>query len=1008
MPAAAYSQDLHGDTWRVSYSIEDYAPDKSGAAAEQTGELLVSLSSGFLDSNIPSRGGYKPELVYNNVNEGVSVLSRLLDELRSLREGDEFWFVVAFVKLSGIQLLLQTFDELERRGVQGRIITGTYLTFSEPRAFKRLMRYENIETRVYNSEHAGLHVKSYFFIRKGITTLVTGSSNLTQYALKNNMEWNVALCSTEQGSLVEDAKATYEQIWNSPETYELTEEFLAAYTEKYRLKKAREAKAKVVDAAETTAEDVIEPNAMQKQGLRALREVRRDEEPRALVISATGTGKTYLAALDVRQVDPAPRRVLFVVHRERIAASALKSFRRVLGGRYTYGLLTGGHRDTDATALFSTVQTLSRPGNYTQFAPDEFDYIVVDEVHRAGAAGYQRILEYFKPKFLLGMSATPERNDNVDVFALFNHVVPFEIRLNDAIGNHLVTPFHYFGVTTGDETGDNVAADPNALAERIAEQSDKYGFSGPRLKCLVFCSRIDEAQAVAERLCALGRKALCLSGASTDEERERAISRLERDEDSGDALEFIVTVDIFNEGVDIPTVNQVILARPTDSAIVFVQQLGRGLRIDEQKEFVTVIDFVGNYKSNYNIPVALYGDRSLEREKLRRLVADGGNTIVGPTVIQFDEISRERVLRSVNKANLNSVASLGRAYRNLRMRMGHIPTLANFAQLAEVSPRLVFENSNFGCYHSLLERYEKDYTIRLAPEQVIYLRFVSEKLADGKRAAELLVLRELMRGDATLPECVEILRAFDRVCGQVVCASETYEREARSSVRILSLEFFNASTRSKLKPVCEPLYGDFIGRSPGFVAALEDREFVRQLNDVIEYGLGLYKSEYSVGHDQDQRLCRGKRYSRADACRLLCWDNDEHGTINGYSFKTNDWPIFVTYRKSDEVSDSVKYEDEFESRSRFIWFSQSNRSLKSKDYQKLSSFDASAQRIHLFAKKDDSEGQDHYYLGTLSFSIDDITEEQKPDSSGKVAPILRIPFTLDHAVDKDTYRYLTS
>lgn len=228
MPVVAYSQDLHGDTWRVSYSIEDYAPDKSGAAAEQTGELLVSLSSGFLDSNILSRGGYKPELVYNNVNEGVSVLSRLLDELRSLREGDEFWFVVAFVKLSGIQLLLQTFDELERRGVRGRIITGTYLTFSEPRAFKCLMRYENIETRVYNSEHAGLHVKSYFFIRKGITTLVTGSSNLTQYALKNNMEWNVALCSMEQGSLVEDAKATYEQIWNSPETYELTEEFLAA------------------------------------------------------------------------------------------------------------------------------------------------------------------------------------------------------------------------------------------------------------------------------------------------------------------------------------------------------------------------------------------------------------------------------------------------------------------------------------------------------------------------------------------------------------------------------------------------------------------------------------------------------------------------------------------------------------------------------------------------------------------------------------------------------------
>ena len=1008
MPAAAYSQDVQGDTWRVSYNVEDYSPESSESVAEQTGELLVSLSSGFLDSTIPSRGGYRPELVYNNATEGVSVLSRLLDELRLLHEGDEFWFVVAFVKLSGIQLLLQTFDELEHRGVRGRIITGTYLTFSEPRAFKRLMRYKNIETRVYNSEHAGLHVKSYFFIRKGITTLVTGSSNLTQYALKNNMEWNVALSSTDQGSLIEDAKATYEQLWNSPETYELTEEFLGAYTEKYKLKKEREAKARVIDVSETTAGDVIEPNAMQKQGLRALREVRRDEEPRALVISATGTGKTYLAALDVRQMDPAPRRVLFVVHRERIAATALKSFHRVLGDRYSYGLLTGGRRDVRATALFSTIQTLSRPDNFRMFAPDEFDYIVVDEVHRAGAAGYQRILEYFKPKFLLGMSATPERNDNVDVFALFNHVVPFEIRLNDAIGNHLVTPFHYFGVTTGDDTGDNVAADPQTLAARIAEQSDKYGFSGPRLKCLVFCSRIDEARAVADQLCSLGRKTLCLSGASSDEEREQAINRLEQDEDNDDALEFIVTVDIFNEGVDIPTVNQVILARPTDSAIVFVQQLGRGLRIDEQKEFVTVIDFVGNYKSNYNIPVALYGDRSLEREKLRRLVADGGNTIVGPTVIQFDEISRERVLRSVNKANLNSTSSLGRAYRNLRMRMGRIPSLADFAQLAEVSPRLVFENKSFGCYHSLLERYEKDYTVRFSHEQVVYLQFISEKLADGKRPAELLVLRELMRGDTSVEDCIECLRSYDRLSGQGICSEDTYRREVGSSVRILSLEFFNARMRTKLERACEQLADGTISRSKGFATALEDAEFVKQLNEVIDYGLDLCKREYALGHDADQRLCRGERYSRADACRLLCWDNDESGTINGYSFKTSDWPIFVTYRKADEVSDSVKYEDAFESPSRFIWFSQNNRSFKSKDFQKLSAFDASTQRIHLFIKKDDSEGQDHYYLGTLSFSLGDITEELKPDSNGKAAPILRVPFTLDHPVDKDTYRYLTN
>lgn len=199
--AREYEQDIEGDLWHISYSVEG----ASQSAAEQpgiekTGELITSLSTGFVDSSIPDRGDLRPELIYNNSREGVSVLTRLLDELRDLKAGDEFWFVVAFVKLSGIQLLLQTFDELEKRGVRGRIITGTYLTFSEPGAFKRLMRYSNIETHVYNSEHAGLHVKSYFFIKRCVTTLVTGSSNLTQHALKNNMEWNVALSSTDPAS----------------------------------------------------------------------------------------------------------------------------------------------------------------------------------------------------------------------------------------------------------------------------------------------------------------------------------------------------------------------------------------------------------------------------------------------------------------------------------------------------------------------------------------------------------------------------------------------------------------------------------------------------------------------------------------------------------------------------------------------------------------------------------------------------------------------------------------
>lgn len=1004
--AREYEQDIEGDLWHISYSVEG----ASQSAAEQpgiekTGELITSLSTGFVDSSIPDRGDLRPELVYNNSREGVSVLTRLLDELRDLKAGDEFWFVVAFVKLSGIQLLLQTFDELEKRGVRGRIITGTYLTFSEPGAFKRLMRYSNIETHVYNSEHAGLHVKSYFFIKRGVTTLVTGSSNLTQYALKNNMEWNVALSSTDQGSLVESAKNLYEQLWNAPETSELTDDFLADYTAKYKAKREREKKAKIIDASETTAYEIIKPNKMQERGLRALRDVRRDGEPRALVISATGTGKTYLSALDVKQFEPTPKRVLFIVHRGRIARAALKSYQRVLGDRYTYGLLSGGHRDFEVTALFSTVQSLARQENLARFAPDAFDYIVIDEVHRAGARSYQKVVEYFKPKFLLGMSATPERSDSFDVFALFNHVVPFEIRLSDALDNHLVTPFHYFGVSAGEGIGDNQVPDPETLAAQIIEQSDKYGYSGPRLKCLVFCSRVREADEVAERLRAAGRRALSLAGSSSDDERERAISRLEQDEDAPDSLEFLLSIDIFNEGIDIPTVNQVILARPTQSAIVFVQQLGRGLRIDEQKEFVTVIDFVGNYKSNYNIPVALYGDRSLERENLRRLVADGGNSVTGPTVIQFDEIARKNVLESVNTATLSTVSTLRCAYRNLRMRLGRIPSLADFAQLGEVSPRLVFENKSLGCYHMLLAGVEKEYTVSFSEDEVSYLRFISNRLADGKRPTELIVLRELMRGNADHDGLIDCLRSFDMLSDFGVGSAEHYERELESARRIFSLEFFDEAAKRNLLPVINE---DDWTLTPRFVSCFANPEFSKQVGEVIEYGKELARKEYAVSFDKNIRLCLGERYTRADFCRLACWDKDEHGTINGYSFKTNDWPIFVTYHKSDDASQSVRYEDEFESPSRFIWFSQNNRSFGSKDYAKLRSFDSSAQRIHLFVKKDDSEGSDHYYLGTLSFDLADVAEEKRPNSNGEQAPILRVPFTLNQPVARDTYRYLMS
>lgn len=999
MADPALDQELYGDVWRITYRAHDLRREEE--ASPVVGDVFTSVSSGFVDAGIRSPSEFRPSLVYNDNREGVSVLSRLLDELHRLGPGDEFWFVVAFVKQSGLQLLIQALDAAQRRGVKGRIITGTYLTFSEPMAFRTILRYPNIEARVYNADFSGLHAKSYFFIRRDVTTLLTGSSNLTQYALKNNMEWNLALSSTQHGSLIHDAKEAYERIWNSPETCALTPEFIELYEAEYK----RNARAKVPSFAATTAGSVIEPNKMQEAALKGLAQARRDGEARALVISATGTGKTYLSALDVRQMTPAPRRVLFVVHRERIAAAAMKSFARVLGDAYTYGMYTGSTHDDEATCLFCTVQTLSRPSNLEKFEPDAFDYIVIDEVHRAGAASYRRIIDYLRPKFLLGMSATPERNDDFDVFALFNHVVAYEIRLSDALENHLVTPFHYFGVSSSgaDEDQANQALAPDVLAARIADQSEKYGYSGPRLKGLVFCSSVGESEGVSDSLCGLGYRSLALSGSTSESDRERAMERLEQDEDDG-ALDFLVTVDIFNEGVDIPTVNQVILARPTESAIVFVQQLGRGLRTNPEKEYVTVIDFVANYGNNYNIPVALYGDRTYEKERLRRLISDGGDTISGPTTVQFDEIARDRVLESVNKATFNSVRFVGQAYRRLRQRLGRIPSLEDFRRWGEASPSLIFKCGTLGSYHAFLSRYEKDYDVSFSDAQIGFLTFVSKMLSDGKRPIDLLVLEDLLKGRVNKSACMRKLAAYDLLNGDEYAEVEQGD-EVESSWRVLALEFFDKAVNKKYLPIAVR-DGDSLIPSEPFAAACADPEFCRQIEEVVRYGLGTHRDSYAGRGAGGSRLCLGERYTRADACRLLNWKKDEHGTVNGYAFRTDDWLVFVTYRKSDEIAESVRYEDRFVSPRIFTWFSQSNRSLQSKDAQKLKAFDPSRQRIHLFVKRDDSEGQDHYYLGTMRFDPAEIREERRPGKGGAPAPILRVEFELEHEVAKDTYRYL--
>ena len=502
----------------------------------------------------------------------------LLNELiSSIHNCKRFYFSVAFINFSGLQLLLEAFKEAERRGVKGQIITSTYLNFTETKALKRINRFNNIHLKIFNTDkQVGFHTKAYIFEYEDFYKVIIGSSNVTQSALKSNIEWNVEMIIKEDKSFIESILNEYQYLWER--SVEADDEFIAQY-EEFLSKITGYAKKQMFLYEKS---EYITPNKMQRRAMENLDRLRSYGEKKALVIAATGTGKTYMSAFDVKAFKP--KRLLFIVHREEILRKAKDTFVKLLPNeKITFGLLTGKTKQEKADYLFSTIQTLSKC--YRDFNPDEFDYIIFDEAHHATSPSYQVIFDYFRPQFTLGMTATPERSDQQNVFELFHNNIALEVRLHDALDDELVIPFHYFGITDIEDIDlSDVDIDDFAeIAKRlkvnqrvdfIIEKMNFYGFDGPTRKGLGFCVTVDHAKFMAEEFTKRGYPSVCLSGSDSPEKRSAFINRLEKDDDE---LEFIFTVDIFNEGVDIPSVNTVLMLRPTNSPIVFIQQLGRCL-----------------------------------------------------------------------------------------------------------------------------------------------------------------------------------------------------------------------------------------------------------------------------------------------------------------------------------------------------------------------------------------------------------------------------------------------
>lgn len=863
----------------------------------------------------------EPKSIENNsylVNNKLIVNSEsgnLLNELKKcLIDCERFYFCVAFINFSGLQLLLDTFKDLEDIGVKGKIITSTYLNFTEPKALEKIKTFSNIDLKIFvASKESGLHTKAYIFENKDEYKIIIGSSNITQKALKSNVEWNVKVISKKDTEFTHDVLKEYESLWNCTDI--VNDTFLETY--KNFIKEI-----KAIDSRKTVEFDnfkIIKPNAMQVRATENLHRLRLHGENKALVIAATGTGKTYMSAFDV--INYKPEKMLFVVHREEILKSAANTFERLCKNKTkTMGLLTGTKKEKGADYLFAS--TMSLCNSLEEFYPNEFEYLIIDEAHHASSPTYKKILDYFKPKFLLGMTATPERSDSDDVFGIFDNNVALEVRLHEALDLNLVIPFHYFGITDVegvDLSGvslDNITEitkrlKVNERVDFIIHKMNFYGHDGDSLKCVGFCASIEHAEFMAVEFNKRGINSVCLTGDDKPSERQKYIDRLQDDEDD---LKVIFTVDIFNEGVDIPSINTVLMLRPTDSPIVFIQQLGRGLRKHQDKSFLTVLDFIGNHNKAFLIAIALNGSRFYDKDSLKVAVATEFASVPGCTHIQMDRISQERILQQLNNENFNSMKYLKEEYLEFkRMRNGKVPySLMDYIKYEGApDPNKFIKREK--TYLGFLAKMEKDEEL----EGLLYnsdffklLKEISSKLP-LKRVYEFAIIKYCLNHHSISLEQGrnEILKYLSTVTDEDII----------HSFRFLNGDFYDSSQRkSNIKSF--NLVDGILHTTEEFRTIVSVDKFRFYIEDVLNYGIVRYEKDFGTDYHGMPFFKLYEQYQMVDAA-LLSNYTKIHSSFRGSGLITNgnNYFLYIDLHKEEDIKESINYQDKFISRRVFQW-----------------------------------------------------------------------------------------
>lgn len=899
----------------------------------------------------------------SNIN--TSFLNRIKNNLKNC---NSFSFSVSFIKKAGLVLLEREIEEALDRGVNGRIITSTYQNFTDIGSLEQFYvwqkEYDNFECHLDYECFGdnGFHTKGYLFEYDDSIEFIVGSSNITRFALLKNVEWNVSLISKDNLDSYNDALIEFELLWNK--TLELDTKII----EKYRLQLDYAIEKWDMDYVNATDEK-INPNSMQRKALRELRRYRDTGVKKALIISATGSGKTYLAAFDARNFGA--KRLLYIVHRESILKDAKESFVKVFGAERTYGFYTGNENSLEADFIFATSNMLGR--HLDSFKKDEFDYIIYDEVHHIVATTGRKIFEYFEPEFILGLTATPERMDNQDIFSLFDQNVPFELRLRDAINNDLVVPFHYYGIR--DQLVDYSSKDKMTIAKNIANQNniefiksqiEKHRKPGEKLKCIAFCTNIQSCKLMAEELYEEGYHTISLTGINDTGVRIKAFKDLQNE---NELLEIICTVDILNEGVDIPRVNMVLFLRPTESQTVFIQQLGRGLRKYPGKNYVTVLDFIGNnYDRAVQIAMALgtLGKTTyMEKAYLKEMIRTDFDSLDIPEVkIEFDDLSKEEIINFIDKTNFNSRVFLEKDYKNFKsyINNGSYPTHMDFLN-SDISPNLIriikstFNGSKNKSYYNFLKKINEDSIPMFNDKQITFINNM-EDLLPLARLDEYLIIEQAIK------EQIIDLKRIEGVNEHIT--DKTLEN-AYNNLRSLGI-----------------VENDEID-----LTSIDDEDFKDYLMDTLNYGIVRYNREFG---EYTGLFKLYRNYYKEQASRIML----KNGVLQrGSYYEDGIVYIFAGIKKGEEGR--LNYKDKFINSKIFQWESVANVSEIEKKHLR------SSKKVHLFIRKMESEDNitlpyTYFGLGTFTNERDSYTEED-----GVKHSTLLYDIVLDNEVPEDYY-----